>query len=338
MPRRKRGVPRPRVRGMEPTLSFAPYAARGAPGRRGYSAARRAVAAAAAAALAASAGCSAASEMPVAVRLPAMPAAWAGSGGDAGAELWELSWVSANGRGGPFPAEPGAVVALRLPRGEEAAVSCRAVLGAARSLPYGAAWPQSLDESGELAPTAAGGFAAEAAARLYGLGLRYSGLDLARLAAEAEARLADPWDTDPGELAAAALAGRLRADHLREPERVELAVDGLPGPARPDSPYGLPLEPGPGGSATVSLPVGRVRRWYGDGYELVVAASPSGEAGWTLSATAGGRLGTRSAKTLPEPSRPVTDASPPWASAMCLTMASPRPVPPSSRLLARSTR
>lgn len=263
--------------------------------------------------MAAFVACQAASEMEAAIRLPTMPSAWAGFGGAPGAGLWELSWLSASGSGGPFPAAPGAVVALRLPRGEEAAVFCRAVLGAERSMPYGAAWPQAVDESGELAPTAAGGFAAEAAARLYGLGLRYSGLDLVRLASEAEARLADPWDMDPAELAAAALEGRLRADHLREPERVELTVTGLPGPAWPDSPYGPRVEPRPDGTATVSLPVGRVRRWIGDGYELVLAVSPSGEAGWTLSASvaSGGRLGTRNVKAQPEPSRVATDASPP---------------------------
>ncbi|HPB67248.1 MAG TPA: hypothetical protein PLW80_11835, partial [Spirochaetales bacterium] len=266
---------------MEPTLSYRLFAARFAPAR---------LFAVAAAAMAAFVACQAASEMEAAIRLPTMPSAWAGFGGAPGAGLWELSWLSASGSGGPFPAAPGAVVALRLPRGEEAAVFCRAALGAARSLPYGAAWPQALDASGELAPTAAGGFAAEAAACLYRLGLRHCGLDLVRLAAEAEARMADPWDADPSAIATAALGGRLRADHLREPERVGLTVTVLPGPARPDSPYGLVIEPGPGGSATVSVPIGRVRRWIGDGYELVVAVSPSGEPAWTLSTSTASRL------------------------------------------------
>ncbi len=48
--------------------------------------------------------------------------------------------------------------------------------------------------------------------------------------------------------------------------------------------------------------------------------------------------GIRTWKVEPSPSRLSTPASPPWASAMCLTIAKPSPVPPSSRDRPLSTR
>ena len=51
-----------------------------------------------------------------------------------------------------------------------------------------------------------------------------------------------------------------------------------------------------------------------------------------------GLFGRWRGKVLPFPSSDPTVASPPCSSARCLTIASPRPVPPSSRERARSTR
>jgi len=87
--------------------------------------------------------------MPVQVVLPDLPSAWADAQG------WELSWLSFDDSGGPVRAAPGSALELRLPRGGEAAVLCRAVYGNARTLPYGAPWPQGLSDDGLLGLDAA---------------------------------------------------------------------------------------------------------------------------------------------------------------------------------------
>jgi len=215
-------------------------------------------------------------DMPVRVELPALPAAWSG------AEAWELSWVSADGSGGPIRAMPGTVAVLDLPRGYEAAVECRAVLGGGLSLPYGAPWPQWLTDDGTLRPSAAGGFASAFAVPFYAAGCGECGFDLVRLAAEAEGRLSDPWDVDPVALGRVAAEGKFRADYLKAAEPSSVAVSGLPATLYPDSPWGEPAVPDGTGAAVVTVARGRVRRWTGGGYELRVGVSSSGEAAWTL--------------------------------------------------------
>jgi len=247
----------------------------------------------------------------VRVEAPGLPAVWPE------AEAWELTWLIAPGRGSPGPErggplrlKPGQAVAIELPRSREAVFLAEAVLGAFRSLPYGAAWPQGLEEGGRLRLSAEGGYAASAAAALYRAGRRSCPLDLARLGASAAGRLTDPWDIDPVSLAAAIGGGGFRVDHLRSPRLERVALDGLAesisGSLAPDSPWGRPLAV-LGGVATAELAPGRVRRWLGGGYELSLVVSLEGEAAWTLSAQAG----TRMEKTLPEPSRLWTETSPP---------------------------
>jgi len=215
--------------------------------------------------------------MAVRVELPAFPAAWSA------AEAWELSWVSADGSGGPIRAMPGTVAVLDLPRGYEAAVECRAVLCGGLSLPYGAPWPQWLADDGALRPSAAGGFAAAFAVPFYAAGCGECGFDLRRLASEAESRLDDPWDVDPVALGRIAAGGAFRADYLKAAEPSSVAVSGLPSTLYPDSPWGEPAVPDGSGAAVVAVARGRVRRWTGGGYELRVGVSSSGEAAWTLS-------------------------------------------------------
>ena len=270
--------------------------------------------------------------MRVAVEVPDFPPVWAA------AEAWELSWVSSDESGDAVRAMPGRTVTLDLPRGKDAAIRCAAVFGRIRTLPYGAAWPQGLSGDGVLRPSAAGGYAAALAETLLRAGCGRCPIDLPRFADEAESRLGDPWDVDPVMLAPAVAGRGFRVDYLRAPARASAVVSGLPAPLAPDSPWGAPAVPDGTGTAVVELAVGRVRRWMGGGYELAALASPEFGAVWTLSGPSGDQSGTRMTKVLPAPSLLDTDASPPWASAMCRTMASPSPVPPSSLERARSTR
>src|SRR5690606_5910659 len=61
-------------------------------------------------------------------------------------------------------------------------------------------------------------------------------------------------------------------------------------------------------------------------------------ASWGVRAAGAGPAGSRSVKVEPAPSRDRTRTSPRWLDATWRTMARPRPVPPVSRLRARSTR
>lgn len=243
--------------------------------------------------------------MKVTVVLPGFPPPWTE------ADAWELSWESAAAAGGPALVVPGQVVELVLPRGSEAAVLCRAVFGADRSLPYGAVWPQGLSSEGDLPLSAAGGYAAGLAAVFYHAGMGHSGFDFQRFALEAGARLDDPWDLDPATLAVIVSERRFRVDHLNAPGRVAVSVSGLPGPLVSDSPWGQPAVPDESGAAIVEVPPGTVRRWLGGGYVLSVGVSSRDGPAWTLSGPAGFQSGIRITKTLPKPSLLVTDASPP---------------------------
>jgi len=243
--------------------------------------------------------------MAVTVVVPGLPLPWAA------AEAWEVSWESSGGSGGPVRAAPGQTLVLALPRCDEAAVFCRAVFGAGRSLPYGAAWPQDLAGDGTLRPSAAGGYAASLAAAFYRAGYRACGFNLQRFATEAEGRLADPWDLAPESLAVVAAERRFRLDHLKVPETVAVAVTGLTAALAPDSPWGRAVVPDSAGNASVELPVGRVRRWLGGGTVLTVSVSPVYGSAWTLAGPDRASSGILMTNELPEPSLLVTDASPP---------------------------
>ncbi len=214
--------------------------------------------------------------MEVGIVVPELPAAWLGASG------WEVSWISCDAGSEPLSAAPGTVVFLDLPRAREAAVFCSAVLGDGRSLPYGAPWPQGLAEDGMLHPSASGGYACELAAVLYECGAEHARFDLPRFAREAEARMADPWDIDPGSLAPLVVETRFRADYLEAPDPVAVTIHGIPCRMSPDSPWGTAIEADGSGSALVNLVPGRVSRWFGGGYALSACLSGSGEAAWTL--------------------------------------------------------
>ncbi len=214
--------------------------------------------------------------MPVQVVLPDLPSAWADAQG------WELSWLSFDDSGGPVRAAPGSALELRLPRGGEAAVLCRAVYGNARTLPYGAPWPQGLSDDGLLGLDAAGGYAASLAAAFYKAGYGTCPLDLPRFAREAEARLADPWDVDPASFSPVVAGLLFRVDYLRTPVRGQATVGGVPCTLAPDSPWGRRAVPDGSGNVALELAPGRVRRWIGGGYELAVSISTSGDVAWTL--------------------------------------------------------
>lgn len=218
-----------------------------------------------------------AESLPVLVELPEFPAVWAA------AEAWELSWVSSSGRGGPVSARPGATLCLELPRSGDAALLCRAVFGAYRSLPYGAVWPLDLSEDGRLRPGPGGGYAAALAGTLLGAGYRRCPFDLPRFAREAQARLGDPWDVDPQPLAAIVAKRAFRIDYLRAPGTQAVRISGLPLPLAPDSPWGSPAIPDGAGNLVLELVPGRVRRWMGGGYQLTVFWSRESGAIWTLS-------------------------------------------------------
>lgn len=216
--------------------------------------------------------------MAVTVELPAFPEAWPG------ASAWVVSAAWAGGECCPVEAMPGEAVELRLPRSAEAAVLCAARIGAGLTKPYGAVWPQGFGADGLLRPSAPGGWAASAAVLLYRAGYRECGLDLPRLASEVEARMADPWDLEPAAILPAALDGRLRADHLKAPPSVEITVDlrraGLV--LASESPWGAAAEAGSDGLASVSVPLGSFRRWFGGAYELAAWTPDGGDPAWIL--------------------------------------------------------
>lgn len=243
--------------------------------------------------------------MKVMVRTPCFPKFWLE------ATAWELSWESAVASGETTLAAPGQVVELVLPRGIEAAVFCRAVFGADRSLPYGAVWPQGLSSDGSLMLSSAGGFAASLAANLYRAGLWQSGFDFQRFAVAAEDRLDDPWDIDPAILAVVVAERRFRLEHLNAPDTVAVTVSWLPGVLVPDSPWGKPAVPDETGATVVELPLDTVRRWLGGGYVLTVEVTSRDGPAWTLSGPSGIQSGMRMTNELPEPSLLVTEASPP---------------------------
>lgn len=71
------------------------------------------------------------------------------------------------------------------------------------------------------------------------------------------------------------------------------------------------------------------------GAGLAVAFRPA--PGWSQTSASGQPRGRWRPKVLPRPTSLSTDTRPPCTCATCLTMASPRPVPPRSRLRALST-
>src|SRR5690606_29054358 len=75
-----------------------------------------------------------------------------------------------------------------------------------------------------------------------------------------------------------------------------------------------------------------------DEYAGHCAASREAVLFWDAAAAAASAAGSRRVKVDPEPSLLQTVTSPPCATATCLTMARPRPVPPVSRERAASTR
>jgi len=240
--------------------------------------------------------------MHVVVELPEFPAGWSE------ADAWELSWVSADGTSAATILAPGAAADLCLPRLQEAALLCSARFGDSRSLPYGAVWPLDGRLDGTIRMSAFGGYAATLAAVLYRAGCPCCGFDMRRFVFEAATRLADPWDVDPAALAPIVAERRFSADYLRQPEMVEVVVDGLECAMSPDSPWSGAVMPDGSGHARVLAACGRVRRWFGGGYELVVGVSASGVASWTLGPACSGML---MEKVLPAPSMLVTEASPP---------------------------
>jgi hypothetical protein len=234
------------------------------------------------------------------VELPDFPTGWAG------ADAWELSWVSAEDCGQPMTLPPGSRADLYLPRLHEAAILCSARFGSSRSLPYGAVWPLDREQDGSIRVSAAGGYAAALALVFYRASSLCCCFDLRRFAAESVARLPDPWDVDPASLAFIAAERRFSVDYLRQPEMVEVVIDGLVCAMSPDSPWGRAAIPDRSGQARVRIACGRIRRWYGGGYELAVGVSASGVASWTLACS-----GMLMKKVLPEPSMLLTEASPP---------------------------
>ena len=272
---------------------------------------------------------------PVTVIAPEFPAAWSG------ADAWELLCSGPGSTPRRARLLPGQRLGLVLSRTAPAAIECRPAFGRFLGLPLGSLWPLDAREDGSLAPDARGGYAAALAAALFRGGLD-PGFDLPRFAREAERRMADPWDRDPAGFAPEVAAGRFRADWLGQPERFAFTVGGLPCALAPDSPWGTALVPDPDGSATGSMAAG-VRRWMGGGYCLAVSMDGEGSFAWALAGPdpadgADPAAGTLTVKALPSPSRLSSDTRPPWARVMCLTMARPSPVPPSSLPRARSSR
>lgn len=240
--------------------------------------------------------------MRAAVELPDFPACWAG------ADAWELSWVSSDDSGQSLTIAPGSSVDLYLPRLDQAAILCSARFGSSRSLPYGAVWPLDRMQDGSIRVCASGGYAATLASVLYRAGSPCCWFDLGRFASEAVARLPDPWDIDPASLASIVAERRFSVDYLRQPEMVDVVIDGLGCAMSPDSPWGRVATPDGSGKALVRMACGRIRRWYGGGYELAVGVSAAGAASWTLAPACSGIV---MKNVLPEPSMLLTEASPP---------------------------
>jgi len=242
--------------------------------------------------------------MPVQVLLPEFPEVWAG------ADAWELEWQSREILYGPILFAPGAMVSLLLPRGDEASLLCRAVFGTRRTLPYGAVWPQGLQEDGVLIPDAAGGYAASLAVIFYRAGFSECGFDLNRFSSEAENRMADPWVLDPASLVHLVAGHTFRVDYLKATDTQTAFLAGIPAVLAPASPWGKLAVPDASGTAIVELSPGCTGRWLSALYEVSAELSESEGLVWTFSALPDQR-GTRMEKVLPAPSRLCTEASPP---------------------------
>ena len=271
--------------------------------------------------------------MQVELRLPLPREVHHPADGSVRPDGWRVSWVTADGIRGDLDVSAHLeICTIALPKTGNAAILCRAVYGGHETLPYGALWPADTVD-GVLLPDAEGGYAATLEWLCLLNGYDPVSYNAERLAREAVARLADPWDVAPASYLDAVVAGRFSVGFMRQPARIDTATPVVDGIMVPDSPWGQVLTPG--GGVVVSMAPGRVYRWFGEAQVLSGAVDTSGVAVWVRSSF---QSGTRMQNELPWPGRLDTAASPPWASAMCFTMASPRPVPPRSLLRALSTR
>lgn len=213
----------------------------------------------------------------VRMTMPELPAVWVG------ARLWHVDWQT-RGWASHDCAAPGETLLLKLPRTTMAAIRCWPVFAEGYGRPYGALWPAEATKGPDgmvLLPDAAGGLSAELAVRLYRAGLDPAGFDLPRFGREAEQRMSDPWSVDLSMLASALAQGRFRSDYFRNLPTYPVEVHGLGGLMAPDSPWASALLPDLLGVAQLSMAPG-VRRWFGNGQELVVSVSADGAAVWLI--------------------------------------------------------
>lgn len=230
-------------------------------------------------------------DLAVEIRVPALPSMWDR------AEFWELRVEQGGICSAPILARPGESLFLSLPRSSTAYVYCVALLGAAKSLPFGAVWPQhgipsASERLGLALPlTAAGGFAASFGALLERGGIDAAGFNAARFGREAEARVVDPWTLDLSALASAVARGSFRADSLRDSpeaslEQLQLPLELAGETLVPSSPWAQALSVAPDGSLALALCY-RPRAYFVRGHELRAGLSPEGEPCWSIKATPG---------------------------------------------------
>lgn len=204
--------------------------------------------------------------------MPHFPAVWAG------ADSWEV-YICASappGKAGNLKGtyvylQPGDIFTARLDRKKEALIFARACFGSFRSLPLAFVWPQSLPEG--KTPGIEAGYAAAVTEALYNAGCKESPIDLLRLGREASARMEDPWDLNPINLAYVIMTRRFRADHLKsaEKEAIKLPETGLEDGIElaPDSPWAKAAFV-QNGIAELEIVPNQARRWFNKQIELSV--------------------------------------------------------------------
>ena len=93
--------------------------------------------------------------------------------------------------------------------------------------------------------------------------------------------MADPWVTDPDAFSGEFREGCFRVYWLDPPDTWFAQVEGLPGPAASESPFGENLEPDGEGAASAELAEG-IHRWYADWGRVSAQVGDDGQTTWIV--------------------------------------------------------
>ena len=209
------------------------------------------------------------------MRLPDLPPVWIDCGLD---PAWEVRAVWPGGEARSEVRRDGSA-RLCLPRDRTVSILVWPVLFSRKLRPAGAVYPRDGDEN--LALTWIGGYKAEAVRILVVAGMEPACFDLERFAGEALDRMKDPWMRPPETFAVDFTEKEFRVNLLDPPVLFPATLEGLPGPAVSESPFGAALVPDAFGRAEAALPVG-VHRWFAPWGRVSVEVQEDGSATWAI--------------------------------------------------------